>query len=143
MKIKLKMINHLILNGKKETGEKEFCKNFKNLQKKSRKCSNKIFQLALISSTSVFRLHKISLKKRKKKKVQEIPGFLRNQNNRISLALKFLLQVTKHGAYSLSKNLSTEILLLSKSKSGNLSIKTEKQKAVLTKKHLFRYYRWR
>ena len=94
MKIKSKLINHLIIDGKKEISEKTFNKNFKTLQKKSLKCSSKVFQLALISSTSVFRLHRISLKNRKKKKVREVPGFLRNRENRISLALKFLVKTT-------------------------------------------------
>ena len=143
-KIKSKLTNHLIFNGKKETSEKIIRKNFKTLQKKSFKCSNKLFQLAIISSMSVFRLHQISLKNRKKKKVHEIPGFLHNQNNRISLTLKFLLKAIKQKLKSphFDKNFSTEILLLSKFESENLSIKNELQKNIVTKKHLFRYYRW-
>ena len=145
MKIKSKLINHLILNGKKETSEKTFNRNFKTLQKKSQKCSSKLFQLALISSTSVFRLHRISLKNRKKKKVREVPGFLRNRNNRISLALKFLVKITKQTSDSLyfDKNFLTKILSLSKFENETLSIKNETQKTLLNKRYLFRYYRWR
>lgn len=145
MKIKSKLINHLIFNGKKETSEKTLTKNFKTLQRKSRKCSSKLFQLALISSTSVFRLHRISLKNRKKKKVREVPGFLRNRDNRISIGLKSLVKMTKRTPDSihLDKNFLTKILSLSKFESETLSTKNEAQKNLLTKRYLFRYYRWR
>ena len=145
MKIKSKLINHLIVNGKKETSEKTLNKNFKTLQKRSRKCSSKLFQLALISSTSVFRLHRISLKNRKKKKVREVPGFLRNRNNRISLALKFLVKITRRtpDALYFDKNFLDKILSLSRFENETLSSKNEAQKALLSKRYLFRYYRWR
>ena len=145
MKIKSKLINHLIIDGKKEISEKTFNKNFKTLQKKSLKCSSKVFQLALISSTSVFRLHRISLKNRKKKKVREVPGFLRNRENRISLALKFLIKTTKRTSDSLyfDKNFLGKILSLSKFENETLLTKNETQKNLLSKRYLFRYYRWR
>ena len=60
MEIKNKLLNHLTLSGKKETGEKNLIKSVKKLQKNSFKNSKKIFQLALINSTPIFKLHKIT-----------------------------------------------------------------------------------
>ena len=148
MKIKTKLINHLTLNGKKETGEKNLLKSVKELQKNSTKRSSKIFQLALVHSTPIFKLHKIKLKKKKKSKnnrFREIPGFLKNRTSRISLALKFILKNSekKIEFFNFSQNLSKEILICSKNRGESIKIKSELQKTVLSKKHFFRYYRWK
>jgi ribosomal protein S7 len=63
--IQKKLINHLIKNGKKKTSETILLKSLKKLQKNSFKKSKKIFQLALIHLTPIFKLHKISPKKLK------------------------------------------------------------------------------
>jgi len=145
MKIQSKLINHLTLKGRKETGEKNFIKSIKELQKTSIKCSRKIIQIALIYSTPLFKLHKMRLKKRRKKTVREIPGFLRNRITRTSLALKFLLKSAQNNSNSniFWKNLSKEILALSKLKEKHQPLKNETQKNVLIKRRLFRYYRWK
>lgn len=148
MKIKTKLINHLTLNGKKETGEKNLLKSVKELQKNSTKHSSKIFQLALVHSTPIFKLHKIKLKKKKKSKnnrFREIPGFLKNRTSRISLALKFILKNSKKKFefFNFSQNLSKEILICSKNRGESIKIKSELQKTVLSRKHFFRYYRWK
>lgn len=148
MKIKTKFINHLTLNGKKATGEKNLLKSVKELQKNSTKRCSKVFQLALIHSTPIFKLHKIKLKKKKKNKnnrFREIPGFLKNRTSRISLALKLILKNSKqnleHSKYS--RSLSKEILICSKNKGESVRTKNELQKSILSKKHFFRYYRWK
>lgn len=148
MKIKSKLINHLTLNGKKETSEKNLLKSVKELQKNSKKRFSKVFQLALIHSTPIFKLHKIKLKKKKKSKnnrFREIPGFLKTRTSRISLALKFILKNSKKNTeYSnYSQSLSKEILICSKNKGESVRTKSELQKNVLAKKHFFRYYRWK
>ncbi len=148
MKIKTKLINHLTLNGKKETGERNFLESVKELQKNSTKRSSKIFQLALVHSTPIFKLHKIKLKKKKKSKnnrFREIPGFLKNRTSRISLALKFILKNAKKNLehFNYNQNLSKEILICSKNKGESVRIKSELQKSVLSKKHFFKYYRWK
>ena len=66
--IKNKIINHLIINGKKETSEKILKESVKKIQKESKKQLKKIMQLAIINSTPIFKVHKISNKKQKKKK---------------------------------------------------------------------------
>ena len=145
MKIKSRLINHLTLNGKKETSEKNLLKSVKELQKNSNKCSNKIFQIAIIYSTPIFKLHKMKLRKRKKKRVREIPGFLQQRTTRISTALKFIIKNSKKSSkyFTYSKNLSNEILTFSKTKGENQMLKKESQKSVLAKKRFFKYYRWK
>ena len=142
MKIQIKYINHLTQQGKKETSEKQLVKKFKTLQKLSNKNSEKLFQLILLFSTPIFRLHKLSIKK-KKKTFREIPGFLKNKNTRISFALKLLIFNGKQNSHnSLPQKLITEMLSTSQKKSKTIYVKTNLQKEVLTKKHYFLYYRW-
>ena len=88
-KIKTKFISHLMKSGERKTSEKILLKSFKKLQKHSSKKSEKILKLALIYSTPIFKLHKITNKKLKKrtKKLREIPAFISNQKSRISFAL--------------------------------------------------------
>jgi len=145
MKIENKLINHLMLSGKKETGEKNLLKSIKELQKNSRKKSNGIFQLAFIYSTPIFKLHRIKNKNRKKNKsnkFREIPGFIKNKEARISLAIKFILFNTKKRGESFYKKFKKEVLLNAKNKGNSIETKNELQKSVLTKKHFFLYYRW-
>ena len=147
MKIKNKLVSHLLLNGKKETGEINLLKSIKELQKNSNKKSNEIFQLALIYSTPIFKLHKITNKRKKKKKsakFREIPGFIKNKNIRTSLAIKFILLNTKNKEETLNFSIkfSKEILLNAKNKGSSIKTKNNLQKDVLTKKRYFLYYQW-
>lgn len=143
MQIKTKLINHLMLNGKKETGEKNLLKSIKELQKNSNKRSNGIVQLALIHSTPVFKLHRIKNKNRKKNnKFREIPGFIKNKEARTSRAIKFILLNTKKKGESFVKKFNKEIFKNAQIKGISIETKNELQKSVLTKKHFFLYYRW-
>jgi ribosomal protein S7 len=145
MKIKTKLINLLTLSGKKEVGEKNVLKSIKELQKTSNKKYSEILHLALIYSTPIFKLHKIKNKKIKKnrnKKFKEIPGFIKNKNSRISLAVKFILCSIANKNETFYKKFNKEIILNATQKGNTLQIKNELQKSILTKKHFFRYYRW-
>ena len=146
MKIKNKLINHLLLNGKKETGEKNLLKSLKELQKNSNKNSNNIFQLALIHSTPIFKLHKITNKHKKKKseKFKEIPGLVKNKNIRTSLAIKFILinAKKKEGSLNFPKKFNKEILSNAENQGFSIQIKNNLQKDVLKKKRYFLYYKW-
>ena len=68
IEIKNKLINHLVIKGKKSKSEKIVLESFKTLQLNSKKSSKKLFQLALISNTPIFKINTITQKKRKKKK---------------------------------------------------------------------------
>ena len=57
IEIKNKLINHLIINGKKNKSEKIVWKSIKTLQTISKKSSKKLLQLALVSSTPIFKIY--------------------------------------------------------------------------------------
>ena len=72
IEIKNKLINHLIVKGKKNKSETIALKSFKTLQIDSKKSSKRLFQLALISNTPIFKINTITQKKQKKNKKQNL-----------------------------------------------------------------------
>ena len=85
-KLKNKFLNFLLKNGNKKTCESVLLKCFKNLQKSSNKCYKRIFKLALINSTPVFRIIVLKNKKIRKKnrKSKEVPKLITKNFERIS-----------------------------------------------------------
>jgi ribosomal protein S7 len=145
IEIKTKLVNHLIIKGKKNKSETLTLKSLKTLQKNSKKSSQKLFQLALVTSTPIFKINTITKKKQKKKKQRSkiIPAFISNKASRISFAIKFILQTTNKNKQSLFyRKLSEEILMSAQNKSQTNETKKENQKQVFTNRHLFKYYRW-
>lgn len=145
VEIKNKFINHLIINGKKNKSEKIICKSFKTLQTVSKKSSKKLLQLALISSTPIFKINTITQKKRKKKqqKTKIIPAFVANKTSRVSFAIKFIITTAqKKKNQPFFQKLLKEILLSSQNESNAIETKKEIQKQVFLNRHLFKYYRW-
>lgn len=140
IEIKNKLINHLIINGKKNKSEKIVWKSIKTLQTISKKSSKKLLQLALVSSTPIFKINTITQKKRKKKKQKSkiIPAFISSKMSRISFAIKFIITTIKKKKNTLPK----EIILSSKGKSTAIEIKKDTQKQAFLNRHLFKYYRW-
>lgn len=142
---KTKIINHLVVSGRKRTGEKIIYNSFKNIQKKLKNKSNDIVKLALIHSLPIFKLHRISNKKQKKrnKKIREVPAFLSNINSRISLSIKFILQnIRRKKSITFYKKLVQELLLDAKKTGYAIKTKNELQKQVILNKHFFAFYRW-
>ena len=143
IKIQNKIINHLVINGKKHTSEKILLKSLKKLQKSSKKQSKKLLKLAIIMSSPTFKLHTLTQKKRKKKKGKEIPAFINKTKIRTSLAIKaILLTVRKRKSNNIHLALKEELILTTEGKSETIELKNTNQEQILTKKHLFRYYRW-
>jgi ribosomal protein S7 len=143
IEIKTKIINHQLIRGEKKTSENSLLKSFKELQKHSNKNSTKLVQLAIMYSLPIFKLHRITQKKKRRKQVREIPAFILNEKARISLAIKFIIaSVKKKATESFYVKLKQEILLNSQNKGGAVDVKSELQKQVLLKKRFFRYYRW-
>nr|YP_009329924.1 ribosomal protein S7 [Didymosphenia geminata]API83115.1 ribosomal protein S7 [Didymosphenia geminata] len=138
-----KLLNHIMQNGNKSTGEKLLLNSFKNLQQDCNKRTKEIFKLAIINTTPVFKIHTIKNKKMKKKKrkVKEIPVFITNQQLRSSLALKLILKTLKKSP-SFFSSFTSEILLSSQSKSNSIELKDLIQKQVLNQKKYFRFFRW-
>jgi ribosomal protein S7 len=143
LEIKSKIISHLLVNGEKKTSENSLLKSFKELQKHSNKNSKKLLQLAIMYSLPIFKLHKMTQKKKRKKQVREIPAFILNEEARISLAIKFIIaSVERKTADNFYVKLKHEILLSSQNKGDAINVKSELQKQVLVKKRFFRFYRW-
>lgn len=147
MEIKKKIINHLMKKGGKKTSEKILLQSLKELQKESFKQTKHVIKLALVSSMPLFKLTVIKYKKKKKATIKEIPSFITNNQSRVSLTIKFILNVIKKKK---SKNFYnkfyTEILLHSQHKGETIELKNELQKKVLLlkkKKRYFHSYKWR
>lgn len=146
MEIKNKIINHLMLSGKKETGEKILLKSLKEIQKDSKKQSQELIKLGIIYSTPTFKLHKITNNKQKKrnKKIRVIPAFISDKNARISLGIKFVLaSLKKKKSNNCHIKLKNELIANALYKGSAIQTKNELQKQVLVNKHYFSYYRWR
>jgi ribosomal protein S7 len=140
--IKNKIINNLLTDGKKNTGERIVLKSLKELQKYSNKQSKKLIQLSIISVLPTFKVHKISNKKNKKKKIKEIPSFIYNKNARISLAIKIILNRVEKENCNFFTGFKQEITLNSQLKSSSIDVKNELQKQALIKKHYLINYKW-
>ena len=145
-KIKNIILNHLMINGNKKTCETTLLKSLKNIQKDCNKPHKTIIKIAIINSTSAFRLIQLKQKKRKikkKKNSKEIPIFISNNNERIIWALKFIVQnIKKNTTIKLHSKLTREIISNSQNKGNSLQIKTDLHKQTITKKRMFLYFRW-
>lgn len=145
LNIKSKLINNITLNGNKKTSEKILLKSLKELQKSSKKQSKELIKLALIQSTPIFKLHKITNKKLKKKKrrVKEIPAFISKMSARTSLAIKFILaSVERKDSDNFYLKLKENLLITSQAKGNAVKLKNELQKQSIQHKRFFKNYRW-
>lgn len=144
--IKNKIITNIMSNGSKKTSESILFKSFKKLQKNSKKQSKKVFQLAIVNATPIFKLHKIENKKQRKKnrKVREIPAFISNLTSRTSIAIKFILSsIEQKKIKKFYQQLNQEVLTTAQVKGNAIEKKNTLQKQVLLKKHFFKYFRWK
>jgi len=143
--IKMKIINHLTLNGQKHTSEHQTLTSFKNLQKKSKKKSKQITQLALLHLAPVFKIQKIKNKRKKRKrkdeKFTELPSFIRKKLSRISAAIKTVINGSKTKKEQISQKLSTNIILSAKKTSQAFQINNQAKKKILLKKPYLFYYK--
>lgn len=142
--LKTKIINVLMISGKKSTGEKILLKSAKKLQKLSTKHFKTLVQMAIINSTSTFKLNEQVVKKGKRKTVRSIPSFVPTDQFRTMLSLKLI----KNAAFR-SKNsnefyesLSNEILTASSLKGQSINIKTDLQRQILANKRYLAKFHW-
>ena len=145
IEIKNKFINHLVIEGKKNKSEKIVLKSFKAIQTESKKPSEQLLQLALIFNIPIFKINRITNKKRKKKKQKTkiIPAFISRKSSRISVAIKHIIKTAyKKKTNSLAQKFLEEILASSQNRSQAIEIKKETQQEVLLNHHLLKYYRW-
>jgi ribosomal protein S7 len=138
--IKSKIINNVTLNGKKDTSNKILLKSLKQLQKNSLKQSKKLINLSFILTTPIFKIHKIT-KKRKKKRILEIPVLINSNISKLSLAIKLFLSIlrTKKAEHFYTKFYKETLSNIQNEKS-SIKLKNNTQKQALTKKRIFYYY---
>lgn len=142
--LKTKVINTLMLEGKKKTGEKILLKFAKRLQKSSDKKFKHLFQLAIINSTPTFKLNEQIVKKGKRKAVRITPSFIANDSLRIMTSLKFIKTTVSKNKKSVQfyESLSEEILASAVLKSQAVDKKNDLQKQILINKRYLSKFRW-
>lgn len=141
--LKHKLFNLLMLSGNKEACERIFLKSSKLLQKSLIKNNKEIIKIGIINSSPVVNIKQVRLKKGKKKNVKKYP-FILDPGNRISLAIKFILEIIKQKAKKSSYlyiNLKLEIEASSQNDSSAVTRKDNLQKDTLLNKK-YAYYRW-
>ena len=142
--LRIKIVNTLMLNGKKKTGEKILLKSIKNLLRSTSKNSRCILQLAIINSTSAFKLNERIVKKGKRKAVKVTPSFIVKDSLRIMTSLKLLkISVSKNkSSKNFYKTLTKEFLASAFLKSQSVLKKNELQNQVLMNKRYLSKFRW-
>lgn len=139
--IKEKLINHIFLSGKKNTSENILLKIVKQLQKISTKNVTKLIQLAILHSLPIFRINKFSRKKKRRRKIIEVPSFIPSEKGRVSRAIKFIIHSSKKKDSFLFIYLAQEMLSNTQSKNQTIENKNDSQKTALGKKNLLKYYK--
>ena len=141
-----KLINHGTKNGKKHKSEKNIAKSFKAIQKSQKKNHRELTKLSILNTIPVFKVVKLTDKKRRKKSTKEIPTLVSNYNSRISLGLKYLIKTTNNTTTikqdTFFKRFKNELLLGTTAENSASTIKHNFQIKALQEKKYFRYYRW-
>lgn len=142
--LKNQIVNILMKNGKKATGEKILLKFSKSLQKSTKKNFQNILQLAVINCTPAFKLNEQTMKKGKRKSKEIIPSFIIKDSLRIMTALKFIKTVSQKNKSSGSfyRSLSGEILDASFFKGQSTEQKTKLLNQILLNKRYLAKFRW-
>ena len=141
---KNKIVNVFMKNGKKRTGEKVLLKSSKLIQKSSRKNFKNLVQLAIVNTTSAFKLNEQVMKKGKRKSKKITPSFIIQDSLRVMTALKFIkntVQKKKNSASSY-ENLSNEIMASSLLKSQSIEQKAKLQTQILLNKRYLSKFKW-
>jgi len=141
---KNKIVNVFMKNGKKHTSEKILLKSSKLLQKSSKKNFQNLVQLAIINTTSAFKLNEQVMKKGKRKSKKVTPLFIVKGSLRIMTALKFIRSTVQKNKSSTNfyKNLANEILVSSSLKSQSIEQKTKLQTQILLNKRYLSKFKW-
>jgi ribosomal protein S7 len=142
--LKNKIVNVFMKNGKKHTGEKNLLKSSKLLQKSSRKNFQNLVQLAIINTTSAFKLNEQVLKKGKRKSKKVTPSFIIKDSLRVMTALKFIRNtVQKSKSFTnFYEILANEILASSSLKSQSIEQKSKLQTQILLNKRYLSKFKW-
>ena len=142
--LKDKLINVFMKNGKKFTGEKILLKSSKLLQNLSKKKNLNIVKLAIINTTSVFKLNEQVMKKGKRKSKKITPSFIVRDSFRIMTAFKSIQASAKKNQNSINfhKNLVKEVLASASLKSHSIEQKAKLQNQILLNKRYLSRFKW-
>ena len=142
--VKNQIVNSLMKNGKKHTGEKILLKFSKSLQKSTQKNFKTVFQLAVINLTPAFKLNEQTMKKGKRKSKKMTLSFITKDSLRVMNALKSIRNVVQKdkSSSSFSTRLCKEILDTSSMKSSSIEQKTKLQNQILLNKRYLSKFRW-
>jgi ribosomal protein S7 len=142
--LKNRIINIFMKNGKKRTSEKILLRSSKLLQKSSSKNFQNLVQLAIINTTSAFKINEQVMKKGKRKSKKVTPSFIVKDSLRIMTALKFIRNTVQRNksSTSLYKDLANEILASFSSKSQSIEQKTKLQTQILVNKRYLSKFKW-
>jgi len=142
--LKAKIINSLMISGKKETGEKILSKLVKFLQRSTNKNIINLIQLSIINSTPIFKLNEQIIKKGKRKATKVTPSFISKNSLRTMLSLKLMRKIASKNKSSNSfyTKLGKEIVASAQLKSASVERKNELQKQVLLNKRYISKFRW-
>lgn len=139
-KLKLKILNLLIINGNKLTSEKSFLRSVKSIQKSHLKDHKNLIKLAIINTSPLIFIKQTNMK-RKQQRVKEFPFILSNQK-RISVAIKSILNFTENKSKTkFFKRFFNEILNASNNNGENIKKKKKLYEYAFVKKK-YAHYRW-
>lgn len=141
---KNKIINVLMKNGKKHTGEKILLKSSKLIQKFSKKNFQNLVQFGIVNTTSAFKLNEQIMKKGKRKSKKVTPSFIIKDSLRVMTALKFIKNTVqkKSNSANFYENLANEILASASLKSQSIEQKTKLQTQILLNKRYLSKFKW-
>ena len=142
--LKTKLCNTVLISGKKKTGEKILVKFAKRVQKSTDKNFKNLIQLAIINTTSAFKLNEQVFKKGKRKAVRVTPSFITNDSLRLTTSLKLLKSTASKNSKAIPfyQKLTNETLDSFMLKSQALDKKNEVQKQILANKRYLSKFRW-
>jgi len=142
--LKNKMVNVFMKSGNKFTSEKMLLKSSKLLQKSSKKNFQHLIQLAIINTTSTFKLNEQIMKKGKRKSKKVIPSFIVKDALRVMTSLKYLKTAVNKSKTIVNchKNLAEEILAFSYFKGQLVEQKTKFQTQILLNKRYLSKFKW-
>jgi ribosomal protein S7 len=134
-----KFINYTLVNGEKRQSQNRFLKMVKNLQKGSDTNFTHLLKLSFVFLASFFKVNNC-LTTNKHKRVTFL--VLHQDKSRFFLAIKSLVQTIKKGeSAGFFKKLYKEIKCVLEKKSSITQTKKVLQNKVLSKRHLFFYFR--
>ena len=142
--LKNRIMNTLMKDGKKTTGEKILLKSLKSLQRSTAKNCKILLQLSITNLTSTFKINEQSVRKGKRKTIKNYSSFITNDSLRIIEALKLLVNSSSKSKNLgfFYKRLTTEILSSSALKGQSIEQKNTIQKQVLTNRRYLSKFRW-